>query len=456
MKRSRLWVLLALIACIPVLLAHSTSNRLLQDSDTAFLLKVLRQRQAPLSWFSGDWPLQNHFYRPLPTLTFELDNRLYGNNPAGYGWTNCILCAFCVLGLFWLLAEFFRSPLIAFAGASIFALWTTDQGWLLSSPLLWIAGGLIVIGLYRHSLKLSRFIPATFVLSFLSFELLTPQVSSTSSLATTMIDWLPGRTASVMTFFALISMAAYLRFERARGRTSPAPATPFDVPRTTSGSAKNTSPNPHVWLGLSILATAAAFASYEQAVMLPAALLGLYVYLRLRRMAPDWRIHGIYWLMLGGYLLLRHAVIPAGMSHYQAQQFRQGPQALSDLATYVVPSASQVPFLKIALGEGPEMLLTTTVIVSLLAIASTLVTAFQAKRNWRVILAGWALSSLAYLPMAWLKQFGHYHYWPMALRTILILGVAKVAWDLVSIAVSPPELQAPPRPSPAPGSLPRP
>jgi len=43
--------------------------------------------------------------------------------------------------------------------------------------------------------------------------------------------------------------------------------------------------------------------------------------------------------------------------------------------------------------------------------------------------------------MAWLKQFGHYHYWPLALRTIFVLGIARVAWDLVSIAACPPSCE---------------
>src|ERR1051326_7696300 len=128
MRRWGIWVFLALLLCVPILLSHSRAADLLTDSDTAFLMKVVRERQAPLSWFTGDWPLGNHFYRPLPTLTFELDNRLYGNNPAGYGWTNAILCALCLLALFWMLSELSASPAWAFAGAAILALWNLDLG----------------------------------------------------------------------------------------------------------------------------------------------------------------------------------------------------------------------------------------------------------------------------------------------------------------------------------------
>src|SRR5947209_6221642 len=73
MKRWGIALLAVILACVPILLSHVTTHQLLQDSDTAFLLKTVRERQAPLSWFTGDWPLGNHFYRPVSTLTFEMD-----------------------------------------------------------------------------------------------------------------------------------------------------------------------------------------------------------------------------------------------------------------------------------------------------------------------------------------------------------------------------------------------
>jgi hypothetical protein len=167
MKGWRVWVLLALLACLPILLNHSSSPNLLADSDTQYLLKTIREKQAPMSWFTGDWPLANHFYRPLPTLTFELDNNLYGDNPAGYAWTNDILCALCVLALFWLLAEVSASPLWSFAGAAMFSLWTIDKGGLLSIPCYWGAGAVLLVGLFRHSFRIGRYVPAALVLFFL-------------------------------------------------------------------------------------------------------------------------------------------------------------------------------------------------------------------------------------------------------------------------------------------------
>src|ERR1044072_9224000 len=146
MKGWRLWVLLALIVSLPVLFARSSAPGLLADSDTAFLFKVIREKKETLSWFAGDWPLANHFYRPLPTLTFELDNGLYGAIPAGYGWTNALLCALCSLGLLWLLAELFRSPVVAAAGAGLFSLWSLGIGESFVLPLFAVAGGCHLVG----------------------------------------------------------------------------------------------------------------------------------------------------------------------------------------------------------------------------------------------------------------------------------------------------------------------
>ncbi|HWA83088.1 MAG TPA: hypothetical protein VG820_06645 [Fimbriimonadaceae bacterium] len=456
MKRWRVWVLLALLLCVPILLSHSRNPDMLKDSDTAFLVKTIRERQAPLSWFAGDWPLGNHFYRPLPTLTFELDNRLYGDKASGYGWTNAILCALCTLALFWFLAEVSTSPPWAFAGAALFTCWTVDLGAYFATPLYWAAGLLILVGLYRHSFKFRHYLPACLVLCFLANELTIPQMTI-SSLNQFMIGWLPGRTASVMTLFALLAMATYSRYERSRDKWRPDPEpTATDLPASPRAGKAAVPSYGWLWYGLTLLFVAAALASYEQAVMLPGVLVGEAVFLRLKRRNPNWKAHIPFWLLLGGYFVLRHFLLPAGISQYQAQQFRHGPGVWQDLASYILPNFTALIFFWAGIVESFWMIISPFTYSCFLGVASTVATIVKARLNWQTILAGWALSSLAFLPMAWVKQFGHYHYWPLALRTMLILGVGNLAWKLVVIAASPPALQAPARPSPAPGSLPRP
>jgi hypothetical protein len=458
MKRWSVWIALALLAALAVLFSHSQNPNLLQDSDTAFLLKTIREKQAPMSWFVEDWPLQNHFYRPLPTLTFELDNALYHNNAMGYGWTNAVLAALCVLALFWFLAEISSSPIWSLVGTALFALWNLDKGYLLPVAAPWICGAIVLVGLYRHSFKFGKYLPAALVVLFLAGELAAPQVSTSRALGESMIAWLPGRTASVMTFFALVAMAAYARYERARDRKLPLPqATATDKPTATRTGTDSAPRGAGIWLWITIIGVVAALASYEQAIMLPAILLAQAVYLRLRRrIEPNWGVHIVFWLLLGGYFVFRHFVLPSGVSSYQAQQFRHGPGVWIDLGGYFLPNLTEAQYLWVDLTVSVLLILSAGALLKVAHIAATTTTLVQARRNWPTIVAGWVLSSIAFLPMAWVKQFGHYHYWPLALRTIFILGVGKLAWDLISIAASPPELKAPPRPSPAPGSLPRP
>ncbi|RYG37669.1 hypothetical protein EON81_05960, partial [bacterium] len=98
------WLTIALCG-VAVWFSRVGSASLLQDSDTAVLLAKIRERGNPLSWFAGDWPLGNHFYRPVSTLSFELDNALYGNHAEGYGATNALLAIACIAALFWMLRE---------------------------------------------------------------------------------------------------------------------------------------------------------------------------------------------------------------------------------------------------------------------------------------------------------------------------------------------------------------
>jgi hypothetical protein len=456
MKRWSVWIALALLAALAVLFSHSRDPNLLQDSDTAFLLTTIREKKAPLSWFMGDWPLQNHFYRPLPTLTFELDNALYHNNGLGYGWTNAILAALCVMALFWFLAELSSSPVWSLIGTALFAIWNLDKGGFLPVAAPWICGAIVLVGLYRHSLSVGKFLPAALVVFFLAGELVAPQVTTPRALGESVIGWLPGRTASVMTLFALTAMAAYARYERARDDKLPLPeATPIDRPTATRSGTHPVPKHAALWLLVSLIGAAAALASYEQAIMLPAVLLAQAVYLKLReRIQPNWKVHVAFWALLAGYFVLRHFALPAGISRYQAQQLRHGPGVWIDLSNYILPNSVEARYLWVDISVSLLLLVSTTALLKIASVAATATTIYQARKNWPAIVTGWVLSLIAFLPMAWANQFGHYHYWPLALRTIFILGVGKLAWDLISIAASRPELTAPPRPSPAPGSLP--
>ncbi len=452
MKRWGIGFLAVLLACLPLFLSRASDSSLLRDSDTAYLLQTIRERQDPLAWFSGDWPLKNHFYRPISTLFFEMDNVLYGDQAWGYGLTNVLLCVACVLLLFWFLREATDSPIYATAGSLLFASW---HGWQPRWDLvcLGLSGVALAAGIRRHGTAIRGYVPALLVLAYLPVELF-----GRTGLHYRMVGWIPGRTASVMTVFALIAMAAYARYERtSASRLAPAAPGPLDPPATRSftvatGPARGAS----LWLGLAVLASALAMGAYEQAVMLPAALLGVAVLFSWQRYQVRWGAQILFWGVLLGYLFLRWKLLPADTSGYQKQQLRDGPGVWISVLDYVMPNLSSLIALDGMVSAGPLILMTSGPYQMLLGLASNAWAFFEARRAWRFAVAGWGLSILAFLPMAWVKHFDHYEYWPMALRAMAVVALAKVALDLFLSACSPPTVQAPPRSSPAPGSLPRP
>jgi hypothetical protein len=261
-----------------------------------------------------------------------------------------------------------------------------------------------------------------------------------------------------MTVFTLISLAAYARYERTSAARALAPSpSPLDPPATRNTVVEaDTSRMAWVWLIVSFLGLALALASYEQAVMLPAALLGVAVTFRLTRYQPRWLWHIGFWCLLGGYLVLRHRLLPSGESSYQMQQLRTGPGVRLSLSDYILPVAGAVPGFMTSLDQGVYLVFSESFYGFWLYVADTAAAVWILKKHWILGLTGWALSIIAYLPMAWVKQFEHYHYWPMAMRSVMVVALGWACWDACATALRPREMQAPARLVPAPGSLPHP
>lgn len=453
-RRVKRWfgaLIAVVIACVPIVLQRAVSSDLLQDTDTKVLLATIRQRNAPLSWFTGDWPLQNHFYRPMSTLSFELDNRLYGSNAVGYGWTNALLCVACVLLLFWFLRELTDRPAISALGAVLFAIQHVGFDRFLDGPITALAILAALIGAVRYRFKVVMWLPPALVLLYAAEEVCSPIGFGDKTIA-----WLPGRTATVMTVFALIAMAAYARYERLSAQRIELEPKATDAPATRMTRAAVPSHRSGLpWAILSLGALALALASYEQAVMLPAVLLAVAVTLRCERFRVRWGWQIGFWGLLVAYVFLRREIIPAGVSHYQAQQLRSGPGVRISLLAYLLPFANGFSGFLAVMESGPIMLMTSAPYMYLLNVTSTLTAFYQLRRRWIWALAGYGMSIIAFLPMAWVKQFDHYNYWPMALRSLFTVMLLVVGCDLALSAWSPPTRQAPPRPDPAPGSLPR-
>lgn len=448
MKRWLGATLVAIASALLVLSQHSVEASLLVDTDTHFAISKIRERGNPWSWFAGDWPLGNHFYRPISTLTFELDNALYRDWAPGYGWTNAIIASLCVLLLFWFVRELTDRPILAAISAVVFALWHTTIRFPVNLLDLWLLIAL-GIGVARHGRAIGRYLSVPFVLMTLS-----QQVNSSTSLVTA-TEWIPARTATVMTVFCLLALALYARYERMGAAVGKPTPTPLDPPATRNTVVQSRGASPFLAVG-AVIATALALGSYEQAVMLPACLLAVACSYRWCGFGVRWGWQAAFWAMLVGYLVLRGVLVPSEHSAYQNQQLRFGPGVFLALTDYSVPFLGYLPGMANIVDLGPMMLLTPTVSLGLLILVANATTIYQARRRWVLTLTGWGLALLAFLPMAWLQPFNHYHYWPLAMRTILLGALAWLAVDLTVIAVSPRGTATPPRPHPAPGSLPRP
>lgn len=452
MRRWLVAFALVLLATLPIVFSHARNPELLQDTDTAVLLSMIRERKDPASWFAGDWPLQNHFYRPISTLTFELDNAIYGSDAGGFGRTNAILAALSILALFWVLRELSEAPWMSAAGALLFASWHlrwTDTGVFAAHILV----GLSLACFLLPGRRLAPAISAALVWWFVGAELVGMQ-----DLKGRILDWLPGRTATCMTLFALLSMASYARFERlSADRLSEPDPTPLEPPATKGTVPRGFVPKRlWMWPILSSLSLLLALGSYEQAVMAPAALVGVGLVLRWKRYRVRWTWHVLFWALLGGYLSLRGLLVSTDVSGYQAQQFRSGSGVLFSLLAYALPAAQGIWTLGHSLDVGAAIWLTGQPWSFLAGLSANVAALAEARKDWVLPLAGWALSILAFLPMAWLKHFDHYHYWPMAMRAIFVASMIEIGTRALVSAGSRRAIQAPPRPDPAPGSLRRP
>jgi hypothetical protein len=96
---------------------------------------------------------------------------------------------------------------------------------------------------------------------------------------------------------------------------------------------------------------------------------------------------------------------------------------------------------------GWDALIVPALYVAVIGLASNIaaIPSVKAHRSGYLILGGYVLSILAFLPMAWVKHFDHYHYWPMAMRAIFVVGLGLAAGSGCLRTLSPPGVQAPPR-----------
>ena len=461
MKRWWIGFLLALGACIPLLANRSSGNWLLTDSDTAFLLLKLKERHNPWSWFAGDWPLANHFYRPISTLVFEFDQWLHPNNGTGFGLTNALICCLCTLALFWLVTELRQNWIYGALSAWLFTSWTVVNDLGLVAILGWALTAVCVIALFVRPNQWKSLLVAYLAGGYVLYELSgVAGVFNTRQIGADTLHWIPGRTATSMSVFALIALASFVRFERlgAARRAAPAPG-PLDPPATRS--AKNpTSQGPKsgeswFWYAVSLVATALALGAYEQAVMIPVLVFILAFALNRDGLQVRWWVQTGFWGLLVAYIVLRTQLIPITPSGYQKQQFRTGGGALLSFSDYVAAPLVAIPSLiDKAMMSWELLFFDVGPLLIVKSVTGNVLVWFTQRKVWLWPLTGLLLSLFCFAPMAFLHQFGHYHYLPMALRTIGVVALAEGFVRLLASAVSLPTIQAPQRSDRAPGSLP--
>lgn len=459
MKRWAAAWLIVLLGCLPIWLGRADNAGLLRDTDTIAMLERIEARSSPMSWFTGDWPLENHFYRPISTLVFELDQWIHPNSPSGFGMTNALLAIACVLALFWFLRELLDDVLLATASALLFAWWnasTAGLGIYAKIPLALAGLGALASLLLGRRPLLG--IAGVFVAWYASTEL-----DGLVQIRGGALDWIPGRTATTMTLFALVALACYARYERLGAVAVPA-STPTALDRpATKGTAVR--PPAHranvVWACAAVALAGVAFGAYEQAVMLPACLLGVGVAVRMAGLQPRWGWQIAFWALIPLYLLARRSFLPSGPSQYQLQQYRHTIDVFFSVMDYLFPRARDVYALwnQFDLGFMNVMLTQVPLIGSIVANAVSLgfATVPEAVRKglgserFRPWLVGYLLSAIAFLPMAWLKPFptyNHYHYWALAFRSLYAVATVCLAFELVKLGATPRAVQAPARPTP--------
>ncbi len=139
------------------------------------------------------------------------------------------------------------------------------------------------------------------------------------------------------------------------------------------------------------------------------------------------------------------------------QQLRQSLDVLLTLGDYVFPGARDIHVLIVQLDLGLMSILITQASAMLTILAFWV--AYPAlglalKKRWALrseyawLLAGYAMSFLAFLPMAWLKPFqsyNHYHYFSMGFRSLFAVMAVVVLVRVAVTAASPRARQAPTR-----------
>jgi hypothetical protein len=216
------------------------------------------------------------------------------------------------------------------------------------------------------------------------------------------MGWPPGRTATLFGLFALLCLWGYCAWERRH------------LAR---------------WLALSAIGFVGAFMSYEQAVMLPAALFACAVFLKIKGLRVHWLVHVVAWGLMASYAWWHFTYLPIE-TRYATQHSSSVGSGIRSLALWLFPGYGSIFELSNLVDPsiGLFALLMASFWIAFSLLVSNAATWIAARREWQVLLLGLLCSAIVFAPMAFQLRLTHYFYLPLAFRSIFVAGLTLFAW----------------------------
>ncbi|OYT72476.1 MAG: hypothetical protein CFK49_08520 [Armatimonadetes bacterium JP3_11] len=362
-----------------------------ENLDTRVILRRLQQPHAVGEWFVGDWVLGNGFYRPLPSVLYQVDYWLWGANLLAWKWTNGLLAtlnALLVVGVGWALSG--RRALALLAGC-VFTYWQTG---LLPDPPLWLGwvglgAGVLWgwrVGDWRRG-ALWGCLAYTLVVE-LRFILTLPDIHQ-QTFAYRAMGWIPARTATLMTLFALLAIVGTCVYART-GRLR--------------------------WAALGLLGFLGALLSYEQAVVLPL-MMGLCSVSVSRGAIPRaLLLPSLCLCLLIPYFAFYRTHIPTHTEYHQ-QRLKRFTTLPETTLYWLVPTGREALMQWDVARIAPFNWVMPAFWLAQLGLVAYLV-ALRAGLRTRLGLVGWLGSLLAYAPLMPVLPLMHYYYFPAVFRAL--------------------------------------